>query len=106
MVQPNRFNRPTVEVSIPRESWVAVGEEPDVTTKLIAKLNIDVGSKYSVMLHLEALAVHESDGVQTGDTKETDQALGELYHAFDTGKLSTVEIDGRNYVLFAYPFED
>lgn len=52
---------------------------------------------------LEAVPVHEVDGVQTGTTAVAESRLEAMAAEFDAGAFQTIERDGRQYVLFITP---
>ncbi|HYH05722.1 MAG TPA: hypothetical protein VEK11_01565 [Thermoanaerobaculia bacterium] len=56
------------------------------------------------MLHLEAIQVHEVDGVQQALNPELEQDFTYISLFGSEGQFETTEINGKQYVLVATPF--
>jgi hypothetical protein len=56
------------------------------------------------MLHLEAIQVHEVDGVQQAVSQELEQDFTYISLFGNEGQFATTKINGKQYVLVATPF--
>lgn len=79
--------------------WLPDGTESNPKSRLWASFNIS-----GYCMHLEAIEVEEKNGVQDVVNAALEDNLDHYYAAAEpAGRFDPVEIDGRNYVLFAYP---
>lgn len=90
-------SRPAPKLVIPDEAWEDLGDG-----RLMAQVQIG-----TAMFHAEALEVETTASEQRGVTDSAQNQV-ELLAALDspTGPWETLEIKGKNYVLFITPFCD
>lgn len=88
----------TQAVGILDREWTENGPDEDPASRLLARIAI-LGTD----MHLEAVAVHIVDHIQTA--LDSDESLANLASfAEPDGPFQTTAIRGRDYVLVAYPF--
>ena len=100
------MSKGTLELGLnfPPDMWEQTGDEDDPAARLLTSFSIN-----GCMFHLEALAVteHERDGERT--EQRYDDAPGWIMTAIedsaDGRPVSTVEMQGRKYVLIATPYQ-
>lgn len=82
------------------QEWLDSGEDTDRKGRLHSSIEIA-----GVLMHLEAYAItRTADGAWEFDAWPID--MGQVCAGFSIGRPSTTTIEGREYVLFAFPFED
>lgn len=80
--------------------WKDDGPEESPKSRLLSTFHIGGNG-----MHLDAIEVHAPNLLQEAVDESHEDDLSYLYAgAGMTGNMETVEIDGRSYVLFAYPF--
>lgn len=80
-------------------TWENSGGQDDPTSCMLAKMQIG-----TLMMHLEAIAVEEgADGQNRAVNHHWTDALIAYEEAADA-RFSTIEINGRDYVLIATPY--
>jgi hypothetical protein len=97
--------------------WDETGPEDDPSLRLRTSTDLAVDGKFAKTdLHLEAIRVRiDKDGMQVINPRGTNLdnpevcrieiELDELYSLSGTGSpFETTEINGFDYVIFAYPF--
>lgn len=91
--------------AIPVTAWAPAGGFEDPHAELIATLDVSIAGQ-TISLHLSAYAVvdNEETGMQDGVTPATEEDLQELCAAHDAGRMETIKIEGRDYVLFAHTY--
>jgi hypothetical protein len=92
-----------IDIKIPPTAWRPQGEGDDPTSSLIAKPILSIAG---VSMHLEAFAVdYRGEGNEMYFVEDpADERIGLLWRATSTeGPFDTTEINGREYVIIAYP---
>lgn len=107
-----RTNAPTLDVEA--FEWEEIGETEELhdgglvlaaeyraASRLLTHLNIG-----GTLHHIEAIAVHDEDGIQFADDPAWESRLNQLTEVFepDNRGWRTVTINGREYVLVMEPF--
>lgn len=79
--------------------WAEIGDEDDLRNRLLAHIKIG-----PLDMHLEAIEVYDDDdGMVRAKYDGRDDNLGSLMDMEETA-FSRLDIDGREYVLYATPF--
>lgn len=85
-----------ITIIIPPGMW---RDERENATKLHCVISIS-----GTMLHLEAIQVHEVDGVQQAISPDLEEDFTYISLFGNEGQFETTEINGKQYVLVATPF--
>lgn len=92
-------NRPIPEIPAEAINWKPSGYGLDPRAHLLAPIVVA-----GVTLHLEAIAIHESDGCQMADDPSLQINLDDLFNAVSAeGHWQLWYVGARAYVLFASP---
>lgn len=102
---------PDAELSIQLDKFTPTGEEDDPMARMLASVMVKIETATSHgwmvgMLHLELLAVtRDEDGMLTAVIyPENLEACHEI--SSPDGEFQTVTLNGREYVLYATPYQD
>lgn len=92
---------PRTDITIPFDQWEASGTD-DRAGRLYAEISIN-----GYPMHLEAYAVEESGlhGVQGAADPAFEGCVDAMLEHFVEGAAQTVEINGREYLLVATPYQ-
>lgn len=97
---------PEYRLAVPK--WDEQGEDEDPKARLLTTVVlVDQFGVGGVHLHLEAVQVHVVGDLQVPVEASgySEEALTNLHLAVDAdGHWDTLEVDGREYVVFATPF--
>lgn len=89
-------HRHVLTLTIPDEAWAYAGDEPDCTSRLVARIAIN-----SVGFHLTAIAMNELSQLQLADNPNDEKEFSMLHDAFNAdGHYDTITINGRAYAVF------
>lgn len=90
-----------LQLTVPPDAWEEVGDEDDPRNRLIATLYLN-----TLPMHLEAYEVYvdPDNGLQVTKCSDLADLVVDLHYGFGAdGHWQTLDIEGREYLVFASP---